>query len=454
MLLGAAPEKVVAAAVRVRRRAASRHWLPLSNEYRRDTVNVLRNHALAQPVTIRPRQLIEYLAASVPLHCMDGWTNFAQAVACHVRSDTSGAVHLGYYAELRAAMALLASCGIGIFDKQHVVFDRSGRAHVITGSTQTPPGQQAQRLTTHVFAWEALEFWSSDNQSAMLLGSIISGSEISLTDWLEAFSPGNPARAVGQQWLTGWGLDLRRMVEDRESRNLLSYRPTGLEPPIQVPVDSTEMVLRTLWTVFQPSSAGGFETLDRFLIRRGVEAAYRLNSGQTPRQSRRRFRYAVEAAIHNLPLDSFGSRFWLDFLTRQEEPDDPRIMEWSFGNAKVGSGLHRIQVLSRSALLLRVASGAARQLLASAKFTAGDLEHWWRPLAENLGIIDSGQPLGPMTTLWEDVEGALQQLDDRLAFQAGATQPDMLRRSWMSEYGASLMTLSECERVGLWGMLP
>ena len=35
-------------------------------------------------------------------------------------------MHLGYYAELRAVLAIVASEGIGIFDRLHFVIDEYG----------------------------------------------------------------------------------------------------------------------------------------------------------------------------------------------------------------------------------------------------------------------------------------------------------------------------------------
>jgi len=62
-----------------------------------------------------------YVAVSAPLHCADGWSFLGRAVAAILLGDATAARHLGYYAELRAAMSLMAAHGVGIFNRTHFV---------------------------------------------------------------------------------------------------------------------------------------------------------------------------------------------------------------------------------------------------------------------------------------------------------------------------------------------
>lgn len=84
-------------------------WLGAGNRYAANVINQLKTDLTSGSVD--DSDLGQYLAASVPLHCADGWAYLGRALDCHFRGDSDGARHLGYYAELRAALAFLAAQG-------------------------------------------------------------------------------------------------------------------------------------------------------------------------------------------------------------------------------------------------------------------------------------------------------------------------------------------------------
>ncbi len=96
-------------------------WLSKSNKYSSDTIN--RITADINAGNLHKRQMAQYVAASVILHCNDGWSYLGRSLSALLRGDPHRARHLAYYAELRGAMSLLASNGIGVFNKQHFVID-------------------------------------------------------------------------------------------------------------------------------------------------------------------------------------------------------------------------------------------------------------------------------------------------------------------------------------------
>src|SRR6185436_17477307 len=100
-----------------------RRWLPASNRYITDTIDRLKKD---RQTTINAADLAAYIAASAPLHCADGWVFASRALAALVCGDANTARHMGYYAELRAAMSILASEGVGVFDKYHYVVPAQG----------------------------------------------------------------------------------------------------------------------------------------------------------------------------------------------------------------------------------------------------------------------------------------------------------------------------------------
>jgi len=77
-------------------------WLDLSNRYRDKCITNIHNDL--QRGQLSNKDLAQYIAASAPLHCFDGWSYLGRAIECHCRGDTNNARHLAYYAELRATM--------------------------------------------------------------------------------------------------------------------------------------------------------------------------------------------------------------------------------------------------------------------------------------------------------------------------------------------------------------
>ena len=115
-----------------------------------------------------------------------------RAIDCHSRGDFDASRHLAYYAELRAALSLLAAEGVGIFDDRHFIINTPKDCLHIGA---LPRAGRRSDLGTHYFAWAALEHWSDLRRSVELLGKIISASGFALVDWLDNFGtgPGIPA---------------------------------------------------------------------------------------------------------------------------------------------------------------------------------------------------------------------------------------------------------------------
>jgi hypothetical protein len=102
-------------------------WLLSSNRYQGDCIKRIKKD-VGRNRQITHRHLREYIAASSVAHCADGWGYLGRSIEAHLRGDGNVSRHLGYYAELRAALGLLASEGIGVFDRNHFVVDRQKSA--------------------------------------------------------------------------------------------------------------------------------------------------------------------------------------------------------------------------------------------------------------------------------------------------------------------------------------
>jgi len=218
-----------------------RRWLPQGNRYRMRCTGQYREDIQAH--TVDDPALAGYIAGSAPAHVIDGWSTLGRAVESTLRGDTYSAIHFGYYAELRAAMSLLACEGIGIFDGQHPVVRSNGSTALLPQNIQVWNSQQnaynSRRATTHSVVWPVLRHWSSLQRSGNLLSQVVRPNGIELPDWLHACHAVTPARELGRRWLLAWGTDLSVFEEDRSTRNLASYRPSAFRLPPAAPASQT-----------------------------------------------------------------------------------------------------------------------------------------------------------------------------------------------------------------------
>lgn len=110
-------------------------WIGKTNLYASNVVKELDRAPPATPE--RKRNLAQYIAASAVLHANDGWSYLGRAISCLMVGDAHRALHLAYYAELRAAISLLAGEGIGIFNQKHYVVNAAHSTLKLTVSRGT-----------------------------------------------------------------------------------------------------------------------------------------------------------------------------------------------------------------------------------------------------------------------------------------------------------------------------
>jgi hypothetical protein len=383
-------------------------WMDAGNRYRADPVAGLRHDVRAS--RINHRDLAQYIAASVILHCADGWGYLGRAIDCHARGDGDTALHMGYYAELRATLSLLASEGIGIFSRQHFVVTAAGHCVELPVSPRSPGRRGGADLGTHQITWLTLDYWASLQRSTDLLAEVISPGGIRLDDWLNAFLAGFNVQHIAQDWLNSWGLDLKRLSNDREARNEASYQPTRLRPRAYLSALDASHFMRELWTICQPGIPSRFEFLDRHLVRLSLERAYRATAPSFA------FPAGVSGMLRSIAPNGRSADEWRDFFTRGTESQTPMAIAEAGGTVPSGHARHHVQVLSRAAILLRLASGACVRLLQAVGVQRSDLAFWWKPFGEHHGLWRPGEEPLQFADLWEDIELAL---DDMYAWETG-----------------------------------
>ncbi len=412
-------------------------WIGKTNRYAIDVVNRLVSEPPAD--NGRQRNLAQYIAASAILHSNDAWSYLGRSISCLMVGDAHRALHLAYYAELRAGMSLLAGAGVGVFNNRHYVVHAANS----TLKLNTSKG-------THQVAWMALEHWSRQPASGALFASLVRPEGISLDDWFAPIGGGTAFAAQAREWFMQWGMDLNLATKDRNARNESSYRPDGI--PLAWEISSANVLEFTqdLWASLEPSDQSSFEQIDRYILRLALERHFSSISGAAAAATNPAFIALIGSVVDAQSLSPAGSKRWKDFLLRITAPSDPLIFANSTLQPK-STAADPMAVLSRAVLLLRLATGSAHDLLKQAGFDAAALTFWWQSIGVARGLWDASTPPSHLSDLWADIRDTLLEVEDTTN-----SDPSALSSINGLGYGLSgrLNMLCSHERVGLWGLCP
>jgi hypothetical protein len=415
----------------------SGRWLPKSNRYATNTIEKLQ-HVVnkKKPAKLHEGELSAYVAVSGPLHCADGWSFLARATAAIIAGDANAARHLAYYAELRGAMSLMATQGVGIFSNAHFVVD--GRNHC----RHVP-----QPRPTHKFTWDCIEHWSDLQRASQPLMEMVRPGSVPIRQWIDQFIPGH-GTSVAARWLRYWGVDLRSFPDDREARNEASYRPAALRQRSALSVSARSDFIESLWSLCEPTPPSRFEKLDAYILRDTLRQIYEINTSKRWDTDIGDFTRRCTAMLNGIAPSGLSPENWLSFLIATALPERPLLLtEADDRAATIADPRHHLKVVARAALLLRLATGASADLLARCNASKDVLRFWWEAIGQESGLWRDAGPPDDLTDLWVDVQEALasnrEWIDNASDTSVGA---------WVASRAAALHTLGSCERIALWGL--
>ena len=236
-------------------------WLP-SNHVYADVVGALPPNNTG----IDGISLAEYVACSMPIHVADGWTFLARGLDAIKAGDVHSGIHMAYYAELRAGMALLAAEGVGVFRSRHVAIGANYATSYLTG------------LGTHDAVWRLLKAWGAVSHRSPTILDAIRVEQKTISEWLDEANIGQSAQGiVAGAWLNEWSIDLERFSDDHDARNEVSYRPRRIVATnVPVPGIKSRVVepLLRIWDSLEPSAERGGAAIDVELLARALSYAY------------------------------------------------------------------------------------------------------------------------------------------------------------------------------------
>lgn len=409
-------------------------WLNPKNRYRKTATQTYENDIRSS--TVQHGALIDYIAASAPAHLIDGWSYLGRSTDAILRGDQNAAIHSAYYAELRAAMSLLACEGIGVFNSKHPVINAAGNATELIKKVEVWDKSQrrfaSQNASTHTAVWPLLHHWSSLKRASTLIEDLVAPSGYSLRQWLTACGIPISVRAVSKKWLASWGTDLNRLIDDRESRNMASYRPSELRLAPSPSASAAIEFVSDLWNLFEPTVGGKFPQLEKELLKRIVRS-----SGKTVQPA---------SLINGLGLTLATAEKWCSYLTDENES---RPLFFSGKNSDVDKTDCAFEVVSRAALLLFLATGSTRKHLVDAGYSPNQLEFFWRRLCEvRFDGPASSLPDDPID-IWSDIEASISDAKD---WQSNATLTTSLGE-WRRSQPEIMNQIVSFELAAVWGLV-
>ena len=365
-------------------------WLNVDHPYNGDVIAALKCDDVNGP------KLGEYIAASATLHLADGWNYLSSAFESASRGNRSAAIHLSYYAELRAAMSLLATEGVGIFNQRHIALD-----------DLLVPMQY--RRNTHRATWEIFSAWSRRRIRAESLLDTISIESRTLTEWLQEIRV--TRFPIVEAWLKSWSLDLETLADDSSRRNEISYRPSRIRVPFSPPVNAEEELVAPLfntWFALEPSAGSPpGAALDSSLLREAIDYAVRM--GLCPHRS-------LDDAV-----DSFRGVASESLISTLRRGNANSILIFAEARRKEKRPSTATPMLARAFLLLRLASASTASMLRETAVTKEDLEFWWGAYARDIGLWSDVPNVDSFSELWLDVSDAIDEAEDRVSALLGST---------------------------------
>ncbi len=437
----ASPSQVSTGAAKLYRDLGGGGWLDKSNPLLAGLESFLLTRGKA--LSASADDFAYFVASSAPLHCLDSCRYLGRALASLNRGDWRTATHLGYYSEIRSAMSILATQGFAVGGRRHAVFPATGSPLPI------------KDLGTHLFVWQALDAWSGTEHAVDLLNAIIRPGSIGLKDWFAAADPSiSPGSQICKQWFGAWGVDLAKLSSDREARNEVSYRPSGIIAFPGVKISTGTRFLTQIWTAFEPSSDAQFPNLDTQLLRQGL-LSWRAETKGTQRtpgtqKARMEYRRFLDDVLSRVRPVGHSTAEWRSLLKPPSHLRTRELLERAADPQSSGpSGC--FNVLSRAALLLRIALGASSDLLRHAGVNKSRFVDWLGEIAVDCGFVDSMTSINSMSDMWSDVKADISALSATTIVPGPSTKS---RFSWLDRVARPGFSLTGIERIGLWGLEP
>lgn len=382
------------------------------------------------PAAQQKDELVQYIALSTASHVLDGWRYLSQAAISALNGSRTQAIHLAYYAELRAALAILAFSGIGILKRQHFALTSNMDVIWFEGAT-------------HEATWQAIGHWCRQPGNGIEVLRCLSCLGLTGEDWADACgaATSGTVQDIAEYWVSDWSVDLGALAQDSNLRNEASYRPNVRLNALDLPSAADLRFIRDACAASIPVDHGQFDIVDRAIVYDLFKKSYQLlfvPSGKTFQT----FRAGVGNWIVNHKNKSEAEAIEIITSLRSafREQGGGLLGRAKKQNVDVGA------VFSRGFLLLRLASALLRLQWKETRLLKSPQE-WQEQLlakyASHSLLRDQSFAISNYTTFGADQEKAVEEVDEWMT----AHQIFNPYAFW-DEKPQSLVNLCRFERVG------
>lgn len=408
-------------------------WLSSTNKLHKNTIENISNQQFSND------EMKEYISASAITHLNDAWTFMGRALHAILNNDTTTARHLAYYAELRAAMSILATEGIGLFNTKHYYIDSSGNAKLI--SKNLDENGHLKNLGTHQMVWVTLEYWSSLDKATNLITKILKPNNIGLDIWMQNYGV-TSLNSLTSKLFKNLGIDLKLLADDRDIRNRVSYRPTAIHLNSSTSYKENYDFIIKLWKLLEPSCTGGFPQIDRLLLKQTIDL---LADSNIQQKSPLNLSTLLKKTIDDQALQNE----YYEFLSNSDINELITYATKTYNNIDLAldDEKNHLQVISRAVLLLRVATGSSNLMLKDASIRFNDISFWWKKLMIENGLctLDDADEI-EVLDLWKDIKDfGIDEIEEQIKIQQSFYK-------FKKETSYPSILLGECDRALLWGI--
>jgi len=390
--------------------------------------------------TVSPRtseELADYLALANCGHLFDGWRYLSQATLALLNGSRGQALHLAYYAELRAALSILAGSGIGIVNKKNFALTQTGDVHWFRGPT-------------HSAAWEALVEWAKKPTQAVKVMSCFEALDLPASSWGEACNVSPSLPDIASKWLQEWSVDINTVGKDQFLRNKASYQPNLSVNGFNQLDESEVKFIYGISSSCNPISNGGLEFVDQMLMLDLCKKACQIRFEDVNQSNMDEVWNDVSSWLQNSGhLTEADSNTLIGNLKNCAQSPASQI----FANA-APTVESSVGVISRAFLLLRLASALTRNQWIEVQLRGGTAARSWHTNSlHSFGAWANVWSVGTSPGSFGGLDADRVDAEDDLYNWLQSNRPFIARKMW-DEIPKPLIALCRFERVALLAINP
>ncbi|MCL5995521.1 MAG: hypothetical protein M1546_05630 [Chloroflexi bacterium] len=376
------------------------------------------------------QELADYLAMSTFCHLFDGWRYLSESALASIRGSRNISLHLAYYAEVRAALSILASNGVGIVNNKNFAIQASGNVDWFSGKT-------------HEVIWKAISLWAENPFSAQKVQSCLGAYGMNVDEWAEICGGKPSVNSFVEEWLKNWSIDLKTLKQDSTYRNTVTYNIDLRAQALDGISSMWLSFVKTAPLAFSPAAPAQLGTIDLAIIHSlCVKCRDILSMGDHD------FWEQVEQELVRLKgMSAADAQSLVSEVKNAHRTAGGRLIRLANKTAPISTAA----VFSRALFLLRLASAIVKQQWSQMRLRAtGGTISWHREVLVNYGIHshlwERQSPPTDFFMLDQDITDAAGDVEK---WQNSTSRASFSPYAMWRDMPHSLFKICQLERLGI-----